>query len=279
MPCVASWRTVRGCAGKITGHDPAARDTASIRARSWPPRRHWRAVQRQHRVAPIRERQRLPHLGPRRAARCASSVSIATLPTVTIAWSRCPRGQVGRGGVGRRQQQRRQVIHHDAVRLFRHPPIERAQAGLEMRDGQIELGGDQRRGERRVDVADDDDEVRPLLGEDRLEAEHHRRGLRRVAAAADAEIPIRLRQRQLVEEDLRQGVVVVLAGVDEPLGEAAALRQRGHHRRRLDEVRAGPDDVHQLRHRAECYQRRAGAPGVSRPAGGRRRRGGRAGRR
>jgi hypothetical protein len=171
------------------------------------------------------------------------------------------------------------VIDDDAVGLFRHPPIEGAQAGLEMRDGQIELGGDQRRGERRIDVTDDDDEVRPLVGEDRLEAEHHRRGLGRVAAAADAEIPIGLRQAQLVEEDPRQGVVVVLAGVDEPLRDAAPVRQRGHHRRRLDEVRASPDDVHQLRHRAECYQRRAEARGVSRPAGGRRRTGGRAGRR
>ena len=71
--------------------------------------------------------------------------------------------------------------------------------------------------ERRVHVADDDDEVGPLGLQHPLHADHHRRRLRRVRAALAGQLVIGARQRQLLEEHPRHGVVGVLAGVDEAL--------------------------------------------------------------
>ena len=48
----------------------------------------------------------------------------------------------------------------------------------------------------------------------------HARGLLRVRAGADAEDVVRLADAELLEEDLRHRVVVVLAGVDEHVLEA-----------------------------------------------------------
>ena len=69
--------------------------------------------------------------------------------------------------------------------------------------------------QRRVDVAGDDHEVRALLLEDRLEPLHHLGDLLRVAAGADAEQVVGLRQPELLEEDLGHQPVVVLPGVDD----------------------------------------------------------------
>ena len=96
---------------------------------------------------------------PIRAARSCIRSPTRTTPV------RDPLGaQVLDRGRRRREEPARQVVGDDPVDLLGHPPIEAAQAGLDVRDGQPELGGDQRAGQRRVRVAVDQDGVRPTIG-------------------------------------------------------------------------------------------------------------------
>ena len=88
----------------------------------------------------------------------------------------------------------RELVGDDPVDLLRHRAVEAAQARLDVGDRDPELHRDERRRERRVDVAGDDHEVRALLLEDRLEALHHPRRLLRVRAGADAEQVVGLGQ-------------------------------------------------------------------------------------
>src|SRR5207244_6905753 len=67
--------------------------------------------------------------------------------------------------------------------------------------------------------------------------------------------PVRgLREPELVEEDLRQLPVPVLAGVEHDLVEAA-LAERDRERRRFDELRPVPDNGEDLHRRREGYGR------------------------
>ena len=66
-------------------------------------------------------------------------------------------------------------------------------------------------------------------------------------ARADAEVDVRLGQAQLLEEDLRHGPVVVLAGVDDLLLCPGGI-ERGDDRGGLDEVRSCADDVDESGH-------------------------------
>ena len=117
----------------------------------------------------------------------------------------------------------------DAVDLLRHRAVERAHAGLDVRDGDAGLHRGERAGERRVGVAVDEQRVGSDVGDQRLERGEHARGLRGVRAAADAEQVLGRRQLELVEEDLRQLGVVVLAGVD---GDLLVRARAGGRRRR-----------------------------------------------
>ena len=62
-------------------------------------------------------------------------------------------------------------------------------------------------------------------------------------AASDAEVPIRPGQAELLEEDASHLLVVVLAGVQEPLRDALMGAKRLHDGGDLHEVRPGADDV------------------------------------
>ena len=93
-------------------------------------------------------------------------------------------------------------------------------------------------------------------------------------AGADRELVVRLRQRQLLEEDVVDLAVVVLARVDEPLLDVAEPLERGVDRRDLHVVRPRADDVdHQLphhNHASNCVRpglRRRPAIGRSRGLG------------
>ena len=140
------------------------------------------------------------------------------------------------------------MVREHAVELLRHRAVERTHAGLDVRDRDARLRRGQRAGQCGVRVAVDQDAVRPALGEQRGDRREHPRGLLGVRPAVDAQLQLRARDAELAHEDRRKLVVVVLAGVDEQL--VVALAQQARHRRRLDELRAVPDDrddVH-LRH-------------------------------
>ena len=137
-----------------------------------------------------------------------------------------------------------EAVGDDPVDLLGHRQVERAQAGLDVGDRDAHLHRDQRRRQGRVDVAEDDDQVGPLGDQHRLQPLHRPRRLQGVAAGADLEHVVGRRHAELLEEDLRHRPVVVLAGVDDDVAAVRlALAHRADHRRGLDEVGAGADDV------------------------------------
>ena len=112
--------------------------------------------------------------------------------------------------------------------------------GLDVRDRDPRLRAGQRARQRRVRVAVDEHERRaPPRRSSGSSAASIRAVCAVLRAAAELEPVLRPRQPELVEEDLRERLVVVLAGVDEHLvGDGA---QRPGHRGGLDELRPIPD--------------------------------------
>ena len=112
------------------------------------------------------------------------------------------------------------MVGHHAVLLLGHGAVERAQARLDVPDAQAELGGGQGAGQGRGGVAVDEHHVRGLGREERLEALEHQRQLGHRGAGADLEGVVRPRHAQLVEEEVGQLGVVVLAAVHQHLVDA-----------------------------------------------------------
>ena len=100
-------------------------------------------------------------------------------------------------------------------------------------------------GERRVRVAEHDDEVR-LLGGEHL-ADRGSQG--RHVGSAEVESVRRLGEAELVDEHLRELGVPVLARVDDDLLQSRLAKGYGE-RRRLDELGTVPDDRDELHPRA-----------------------------
>jgi len=133
------------------------------------------------------------------------------------------------------------MIGDDAVHLLRHLPVEGPQAGFHVSEGHPHFRGDEGPRERRVRVAVHEDEVRPLLLEDVLEASHHVGGLPAVAPAPDSEVVVRPGDVQDFEEHIRHVLVVMLPRVDQDL--FVVLPNLAAHRRGLDELRSCADDA------------------------------------
>ena len=134
------------------------------------------------------------------------------------------------------EQDRRQPVDLDAVPLLGHLEVAAAEARLHVSLPDPGVVGGQRAGEGRVRVPEDKHDVGPLGCDRATDSGPHRRRLRGV----EIESVLRLRQPQLVEEDLRQlGVVVLPSMQDDLLGSTVAKGDRK--RRRLDELRAVSD--------------------------------------
>jgi hypothetical protein len=84
------------------------------------------------------------------------------------------------------------------------------------------LSGRERAGERGVGVAVHEHELGVQVGQNRLQPREDAPGLGGVAPTAGVQLVGRRRHAELVEEDPRQLVVVVLAGVDDDLVGALA---------------------------------------------------------
>ena len=163
------------------------------------------------------------------------------------------------------EQQLRHLVGDHAVQLLGHRAVEAAEARLDVPHGDQQLGGHDRPGHRRVDVAGDQHDVRRRLEQHRFQPLHHTRGLLRVRSRADVEVVVGLPHAQLVQEHLRHRVVVVLAGMhDELLELVRPPRKLGDDRRGLHEVRARPDDGHDPAATAHALSRRP-VPGARRP--------------
>ncbi len=135
------------------------------------------------------------------------------------------------------EQKRREAVDLDPRPLLRHREVAAAETGLDVRQRDPRGGGRPRSGERGVRVAEDDDGVGPLRLDDAANGGRQRLDVGR----AEVE-PVRgLRQSQLLEEDLRELGVPVLAGVDDDFLDPR-LAERHRERRRLDELRPVADD-------------------------------------
>ena len=134
------------------------------------------------------------------------------------------------------------MIGNNAIDLFGHLAIEGAQARLDMRDGDVQLGRRQRAGERGIGVAVDHQLVGLRFQEDRFDLLEHASGLRAVAAGTDAELIPGFGNAELLEEDIGHVLVIVLASVDEDFLAAGHLAQQARDDGRLDELGACADD-------------------------------------
>ena len=119
-----------------------------------------------------------------------------------------------------REQQVGEAVGDHAVDLLRHVQIEGAQAGLDVGDADVFLLGRDGAGAGGVDVADDDDPVRPPLAQTCLEGDHGAADLLGVRAGADPEVDVRLRDARASKKARGHGAVVVLAGMDEEVLDA-----------------------------------------------------------
>ena len=106
------------------------------------------------------------------------------------------------------------------------------------------LGGDGA-GAGGVHVAHDDDPVRLVFADGFLEGDHGAPHLFGVRAGPDFEIHVGIGDIEGLEEGIRHGDIIVLAGVDQGVFEAAGMTaQLPCERRDLHEIRAGTDDRH-----------------------------------
>lgn len=206
-----------------------------------------RAVERQDGVAAVPQGQPPAHVVPRRA-RAVPQERVDH----DVAHEVDPPGrdpfllQVVVRVARRRQEDVGEAVRHEPVDLLGHREVARAEPGLDVRDGNARLRGNEGRRERGVHVSHDDDDVRALFPEHLLELHHHGGGLLRLRSAPDLEVAVGPREAELLEEDPRHLLVVVLARVHEPLHDARAARQRLHDGRDLHEVRPCADDVEDL---------------------------------
>ncbi len=104
-----------------------------------------------------------------------------------------------------------------------------------------DLRGDQRTGQRAVDVPHDDDPRGPVLHQHRLEPFHDPRGLDRMRRRPDLEQHVRRRRIEIREQLRRHVEVVMLSGVDEQPREASSL-ELVKDRHDLHEIRACAGD-------------------------------------
>jgi hypothetical protein len=136
------------------------------------------------------------------------------------------------------------LVGEDAVDLLRHRPVVAAQAGFDMHHRHFLLGADQRTGQRRIHVADDQHAGRPLCIDYRLETPHHFRGLHRVRCRTHLEIDVRMRQTQVHEQAIVHVPVVVLTSMHEQRRQCRMVgAERAQNRCHFHEIGARTDDT------------------------------------
>ena len=141
----------------------------------------------------------------------------------------------------RGEENRGQLVDLDAVPFLGHRQVTAAEPRLDVSLADSGVVGRERAGQRRVRVAEDEHDVR-ALGADRFaDPGPHRRRV----GGVQIEPVARLREPQLVEEDLRQLGIVVLPRMQDDLVDSVITKRNGE-RRRLDKLRAVSDDRENL---------------------------------
>jgi hypothetical protein len=108
-------------------------------------------------------------------------------------------------------------------------------------DGDAELGGGERGGGGRVDVARDQHQVGRVLHQVGLDPDQDSRGLLGMGAGSDPEVGVGLGHAEVLDEAAGQRPVVVLAGVQQPYRDPVDSLKGLDDRGGLDEVRPRSD--------------------------------------
>ena len=157
--------------------------------------------------------------------------------------------KVGVRILGRREQKVCELVCQEAIDFFGHRAVTAAESGFDVRDSDAELRAHERARERRVNVSNDERPIGFFFQHDRLEALHHGCRLRGVRARADAEIHVRLRQAEIVEEGVGHLRVVVLPRMNDERRKLSLAPLHGFDNRRdLHKVGARADDVNDFEH-------------------------------
>jgi hypothetical protein len=112
-----------------------------------------------------------------------------------------------------------------------------------------------------IDIADNKNEIRAVFKQDGFDTLENCRGLRRVGAGADFEIHVGPGDTHLAEENVGQGFVVVLAGMDEDrldlrmalhlADERGNLGEIGPCAYDVDDFQLGAHEAHEL---VKCFK-------------------------
>jgi hypothetical protein len=133
------------------------------------------------------------------------------------------------------------MIGQNTIDLFRHPPIERPQAGFHMSNRNVKLRCREGARQRRIGIAINDNPIGLFRFHDRLDRDEHPSRHFAVVTPVDVKIVLRRGYTQFIEEYVRHISIEVLAGMHHNLGESFGFPNRPTERGRLDELRAGTD--------------------------------------
>ena len=158
--------------------------------------------------------------------------------------------EVAVAGFRGREEDGGELVADDAVHLLRHGHVERAEAGFHMEDRDMDLGSSHRTGQGGIGIPVQENTVKPFRQQHLFDSLDHAGRLDPMAPGADAQVVIRLRNAQFVEEDLGHVRIVMLPGMEDPfLDLVGKLFPHGAgDRGRLDDLRPRPDDGEQSLH-------------------------------
>src|SRR6266446_177007 len=155
-----------------------------------------------------------------------------------------------------------QAVGDETIDLLRHCPVEAAQARLDMRDGNIELGGHQGGSHGGVDIAHDEDEIGPARQQHRFKPKHDPSSLLGTGARSDFKIYVCVRDVQLLEEHGIHGDIIVLPRVDKADRESVLLAKCTNNWRNFEVVEDRSGEACSLASRPHAGKTR----GETRPA-------------
>ena len=133
------------------------------------------------------------------------------------------------------------VVNKPAIHLLGDVGVEAAVPSLQVVHGHLKALRHYR-GDRRVGVAEHDQSLRPQLQQGFLDPDERAGQHLAERGGVHPQVPIRGTESQLVEEDLRQAIIPVLAGVDEDMVEGGVEAGKGA--RQPDDLWPRPDNGH-----------------------------------
>ena len=133
-------------------------------------------------------------------------------------------------------------VSEESVDFLGHRAVPRTKPRLDMSDRYPQLAAHERTGERGVDVPHDHDAVGTLREAATLELHKEAGGLFGMRSAANPQIPIGLRDREILKNLIAEFGIVVLSGVDKERAQRAIVTEGSQDRRNFGKVRASSDN-------------------------------------